>query len=325
MLEIVLHVLSVLGVIFLVLLGVFLALLLAVAFFPVSYRIRGSGDGKEMSLAVNVWWLFGLLRASYSYPEPGGIVAKALFFPIFDTAASGEEETDQEKENSKKKNSKNNSKNQKNDNNKSKNSSENTKDKKSPKKPETVGEAEKASCPTETSENEAGQNEAGLMGAEAESGRAVHEESGLQKKIQKLKYTISSLCDKIREIWENISYYAELLREEDTKLLFAHALFRAGRILKNIRPRHIKAEILYGFSSPDVTGCVYGIYCMLAPSFGSGVSVTPDFENCVFRGEFSVCGHITLIVALVNGLKLILDKKLKQFMNKMKKEKREVS
>ncbi len=251
-----------------------------------------------MSLCVNVWWLFGLLRASCSYPEPGYIVVKALFFRIFDTTPSDEEERDKKKD--KKRNG-------------IKKTDKAQKIEKEKKRDKNASKKQDASAET-GARPEAAQEEAAGAG-----------EQGALSKLKKIRYTISGLCDKIKEIWENISYYMELLQEEDTKLLFSHALLRSGKILKNIRPRRIKARILFGFDTPDATGYVYGIYCMLASYLGSGVSVVPDFENKVFQAEVLIEGRVTLWVALINGLKLLFDKKLKKFMNKMRKEKKEVS
>jgi len=307
MLEVVLHILAILGIIILAALGILTVLLLAVLFFPVSYRVRGSKDADHFMLTVKIWWLLGLLRASYSYPEPGYAVVKALFFRLFDTEPSVKEDKPDKKS-------------RKSDSGKKKASGSLKRD-------------EKADSSADTHEAESGSGGKGAESArktseekeEAPSEKeAAAPEKGFLGKIEKIKYTIKGLCDKIREIWDNISYYMELLQEEDTKQLFAHALLRTGKILKNIRPRYVKAELTFGFGTPDNTGYVYGLYCIFMSALGSGVQVTPDFENRVLLGKCEVRGHLIVWVALVNGLRLVLDKKLKAFLSKMKKEKREI-
>jgi len=140
----------------------------------------------------------------------------------------------------------------------------------------------------------------------------------ISQKFAKIKYTIYNIYDKIKKIWKNISYYISLLQEEETKQLFGHALLRLGKILKNIRPRRIKADILFGTGSPDTTGYIYGVYCVLTCGPGLSVQVTPDFERAVLCGEFELAGHITLGVLIMNGLRLLLDRKLRRFVKKMK-------
>lgn len=138
------------------------------------------------------------------------------------------------------------------------------------------------------------------------------------KKIEKIKYTISNIYDKIKEIWENITYYAELLKEENTKVLFRHVTMRVGKILRSIRPRHLKADIIFGTGSPDTTGYAYGVYGMLSAVLGPKVIVVPDFEQAILKGELQFSGHITVWVLLINALKLFFDPKLHLFIEKVK-------
>ena len=151
-----------------------------------------------------------------------------------------------------------------------------------------------------------------------EEAKADGSDSIILKKIKKIKYTICSIYDKIKNIWENISYYVELLREEETRQLFSHVVFRLGKILKSIRPRRIRGQLLFGTGSPDTTGYAYGVYGMLSPFLGCRLLVTPDFTRAVLEGDIAVAGHITVFTILWNGLKVLLDKKFRRFVQKMK-------
>lgn len=110
----------------------------------------------------------------------------------------------------------------------------------------------------------------------------------------------------------------ELLQEENTKQLAAHAFFRAGRILKGIRPKRVKVRLLFGTGSPDTTGYLYGAYCILSAPLGTGVCVTPDFEEKRLEGEFDIAGHVLVWTFVINGLRLFLDKKLRIFLRRLK-------
>lgn len=151
-------------------------------------------------------------------------------------------------------------------------------------------------------------------------GKASTEEpgGGILEKFQKIKYTICGIYDKIKEIWKNISYYSALLQEENTKQLYGYACQRLAKILKNIRPRRIRADILFGTGSPDTTGYVFGLYCMFYPALGAGCVVTPDFERAVLEGRLEISGHITLFVLGMNLVRLMLDKRLRLFISKLK-------
>ncbi len=141
----------------------------------------------------------------------------------------------------------------------------------------------------------------------------------------KIKYTfrkicdkIKAVCDKIKEIAGNIAYYKEILLCEDTKSLVHHAFLRLGKILKSIRPRRLRADIRFGFDSPDITGYVFGIYGMLCAYLGKNVILTPDFEQAVLEGELYAAGHITVFQIVWHLLRLALDKKLWELLSRLR-------
>ncbi len=314
MLSITLKVLSILGILLLCLLGLVILLVLLALFFPVSYRLKGRKDVEEMSVSVRVSWLFGLLRVLFEYPEPGRILVKILPFTVFDSGkepgsdgktkeSSGGAREKPERENAIKK--------------------EGREEKK-----EGTGSSADPGQGSQTAADR-GQN-----GEQAEKPEKKPEKKPevqeppreetdsadplILKKFKKIKYTIRSIYDKIKNIWENISYYIELLREEETRLLFSHVVFRLGKILKSIRPRRIRGQVLFGTGSPDTTGYAYGVYGMLSPFLGTRLLVTPDFTRGVLEGELDIAGHITVYTIIWNGLKVLLDKKLRRFIQKMK-------
>lgn len=151
---------------------------------------------------------------------------------------------------------------------------------------------------------------------------ASTEGGGSQKKSpqkEKLKYTIRERYDKIKKVWDNISYYAELLREVETRQLFSHACLRLGRIWKNVRPRRIRANVLFGTGAPDTTGYLYGAFCMFAPMLGAGVCVRPDFEEAVLEAEFDLAGHACAGVLLLNICKVLWDRRFQRFLRKVRR------
>lgn len=335
MLGIILRILPILGIIFLILLILAAVSLLLALFFPVSYHIFCSRQADGLKAVVKVRWLFGMLRARYQYPDPGRIVAKGLCFTLYDSEFPAPKGEDAKQESKKTRGIR-----------KRTDVKQTEDDGEEKAKTAAAGEGGGTGGPDATDEGKAdlrecddtgkGEQADSGNGSGADDGRTYSEnydsssgnvqmepESSVGKffqKIEKIKYTIRSICDKIKEIWENISYYIELLQEESTKELFADVSLSVGKLLRCIRPRRIRAEILFGTGSPDTTGYVYGLYCMLAAFVRQGkVCVTPDFENAVFRGEMEISGHVTLWVLLVNGVKLALDKRLKRFVRKLRK------
>lgn len=321
--DLILRILSIIGIVLLILLGMALLSLLLVLFWPVTYRVKGEKTPEKLWITVRADWLFGLFRVRYAYPEPGNVVVRFLRKTLMDTGqkknTSGEN-TEGDAENGAP-------------------AEEAGGDAESPAENSTPGEeaGEETKGPAENSVSaEAAEGEPETAGTAADAGAetakpaADAEEtvrnkpfSRIFEKIQKIKYTILKIYDKIKEIWANISYYAALLREEDTVLLWEHVKLRLGKIFKNIRPRHIRANVLFGTGAPDTTGYVFGLYCMLLPVPGKNVCVTPDFSRKVLEGNADISGHITLYTIAWNALKLLLDKKLKLFIKKMKAGRKE--
>lgn len=308
---IILKILMVIGILLLVLLGLALAVLLLVLFVPLVYRASGNKDGEKKELRAKVRWLFGLLRADYCYPEPGRFTVKLLWIKLYD---SGQDNEKGSKKNHRKK------KGGQRTDSESPDGEQNTPV--SHVEPETAG-TENPPEPPAASERAvkspgSGQDEGQREAEKAAPASETSVSQKLQHRIEKIRYTIRDKYDKIKKIWENISYYAELLREENTLALWGHVKIRLLKILKSIRPRHIKADVLFGADSPDTTGYAFGVYGMLSPFLGSKVCLTPDFTQAILEGRFEVSGHITVSVILWNALKVVFDRKLHLFIKRMK-------
>lgn len=293
MLTIILKILSILGIILLFVLITILGLLLLVLFMPVVYCIKASKDADMMAASLKIRWLFGFIRASYAYPKPGIITVKVLWFTLFDSQKRATKLNETESANEE-------------------NKSEADKQEQSDTKAQRNSTVENTSEDTQTNQNLEEMHEDTSKSTECEqesSGDKSFKEK-LFAKYEKIKYTISQICDKIKHIWENITFYKNLLQDEDTKLLISHAFKRIGRILKSIRPRKLKAQILFGAASPDTTGYAYGLYGMLSPKLGKYVVVTPDFTQSILEGDIYAAGHLTIFTILRQALSLLFDKRL---------------
>ena len=94
MLTILFKILSILGIVLLILLGIALVVILLVLFFPISYKSAGKRTAEEFWITARVKWLFGLLRMNCDYPDPGKICVKFLFFTLYDSSVEKPEKTD---------------------------------------------------------------------------------------------------------------------------------------------------------------------------------------------------------------------------------------
>ena len=320
MLDVVLQILSVLGILILVFLGLVIAVILLVLFFPITYQVSGESEGKNFSLNAKVDWLFGLIRARCAYPDPGKLTVKALWFTVFDSKKTQE---DQEQHGPKRKKALKSGPQEKV---RGESSQTKTGEQESPKEQEKQKESQEISQPEELeiSETQSSKSFSDSVDSEGEAEQADSPKGfKICEKLKKFKYTFCTIYDKIKKIWQNITYYVEIIQDRETRLLFLHVKSRVWKILKSIRPRKLRAQILFGTGSPDTTGYAYGVYGMLLPLLGPDVIVTPDFCQAVLEGSFYAAGHITIAVLLWHTIKILLDKRLRRFWDKLKRKDRD--
>lgn len=323
MLHVILQILAVIGIILLCILGLFLLLLALILFVPVRYRIAGTKNEKEMQLSVKITYLLHMLSASYRYPEPGRLIVRLFGIKVYGAkkeddgmrsrkAGTAEEESDVPEQTVKEPRYQEDA---------PKQTAKEPQDKEDAseqiaEEPQDKGDAPKqiAEKPREIS----GIPEKKVSSKEDSFLR--HPIKWLKAKIEKIRYTFRIICDKIKKIAENISYYRDILTKKENKLLFDRAKTRAIKVLKSIRPRVLKADICVGTGSPDTTGYVCALYGMLLPVLGNNVRINADFEKAILEGRFLMKGRITVFTILLQAGKIYFDKQLRIFIKELKRE-----
>lgn len=289
--NIIVNVLSYLGIALLVLSGIILLALLLILFYPITYRGKGNIDQQNKDFVFRAIWLFGLLRAYYRYPEPGNLEMKLLWFPLFPKKEEASEREDRQ-------------------------TKENTISEHS-----TDDDTQEEAVGSNSTTNENYNFDTNLDGSTDSASSNVFEEA-LSKDtgnpFKKIKYTIHSIYVKIRKVVRNISFYLSLLQEQNSIDLWNHVKVRLIKILKSIRPRYLYADITFGTGEPDTTGYVLAIYSIFSPHLGKRVNLTPDFEEKTILGRIKFSGHITLFTIIWHCLMVALDKKLRIFMDSYK-------
>ncbi len=134
------------------------------------------------------------------------------------------------------------------------------------------------------------------------------------------KCTIGNVCDKIKKIIAEMKYYWDVLRDQDNRKLFIRCRKRIVKVLRHVFPKTLQGELLIGTGQPDTTGYVLAVYGMLFPILGNHINITPDFENKVFQGNWSIKGRIRAAVFFKNALGLAFDRQLRVFIRQLKKE-----
>lgn len=264
-----------------ILLGILILLpviLLLILFFPVSYRLEGKRTADSFSAGVRVDWLFGLVRLLFYYPESGKPLIKIAFFTLrkFQRKRGrgiSRRKTPQNKE-------------------------------ESPSEPDTVREdSDKADAAPSQG---VGDPEGSPETSEKKTEQKYTEH---KKKKNRKKVSFSDIRSKIRSETE---FYLGLWGQDATKTLVAEMFLRLGKIMKNVFPVKVRGRLVFGASSPDVTGYAFAVYSILSTKFPRRFSLAfcPDFQKEVLEGEILIVGRVTLFTVLWNSLRILLDKRL---------------
>lgn len=300
-LNVVLWLLSFLGITLLVVLGIVVFVLVLVLFVPIHYKGEFTKNPEVMQVQVKINWLLHIVRVYVNYEKELLIKAFVLFFKVFDSNKPAKVKKD------KKQKSKNI---QTNEENISEESSEEESDTLHEDKDSSQDTSEKSNDFSDSTENI---DEEGSKPRQPLFTR-------IRNIIQNIICKCKSICDKIKSIVQNINYYIEILKEEETKLVFGRVLGRVLKVLKSIHPRKLNADILVGTGSPDTTGYLMAVAGMLYPYLGKHVNITPDFDNTIFEGRIQFKGRITVFVIIIHALNIYMDKELRNLVTRFKRE-----
>lgn len=322
--KILLFFLKFIGILALILIGLLMMILLV----PIRYRLRGKADPEETRINGRVSWLFPLLQLSFAW-EKGALSygVRILGLPVFpgkkkreanrpeevlaeedETSACEPEQTlDEESVSARAK-------------------AEVEKAIRENREPE--GEANLSRLAGEEIEKllsgtdgaqEANQEPEEEVKAETEEEEPEEEEAVKEEEMEPEEEETPDAdkkersAGKIREISHKIRQVKEFLQKEEHKATFAKIRREAKKLLRHLLPTRLRVRGIFGFSDPALTGKVLGILAMLLPFYGEAVQVTPDFTGSRLEGEFFLKGRIRLGTLGVSAGKLLLDKKIRQW------------
>ncbi len=300
MLSSVLHVLAIIGIVLLCIIAFLLVVLLAVLFAPIRYRLyveKEDGWKKEnIHIRADISWLAGIIRVKARFFEPQILKVKVLFFTVFDLF----------KEKKEKRQSKKTLKRQKTDQ-KTEKSTVNEKPKVQNSAAEKVPPEEKA--PAQDAEEETAGTE--------ETGKSP----SLRERLEKIRYTICSIYDKIKATKETAGYYKELLQSEEFKSCLSFVTGKTGKLLRHILPKRIRGYLLFGTGQPDQTGYVLGMISIIRGMRGyDKFHIEADFERQIVEGKIQCKGRLRLATVGILALQIYQKKELKELISKWKRE-----
>ena len=310
MLHILLLILKIIGIILGTLLAVLLIGLCIALFVPVRYQIEAGRTEAEgappIEASVKITWLLHLVNIRIQYPADVYLRARIFLFTVFRLPQKQKKERDKKKPDKKKNNKK---------------EPVMKRDRKDAEQAAPVRSEEQKPLETEFIRKSEHVQEAEPEKQKIPFPKKLKEKiRQIQRIFQKIWYTLTGICDKIKAIWENIEYYIGILQSDTFKQAFSLCKGELFSVFSYIRPRKFQADLTIGMDDPAATGKIFSYYGMLYPFIGGHVNVIPDFERNRIEGTVFIKGKIRLFTFIKAALRIYFNKDIRKLLKLFKKE-----
>ncbi len=129
-----------------------------------------------------------------------------------------------------------------------------------------------------------------------------------QNIFDKIRYTISNICDKIKKILETKDKIIEFISDEVHQAAFGRVTKEFIALVRYLRPRKLKGYIHFGFAEPYDTGRALAILSVLYPFYGEKIQIEPEFEREVLEGHITMRGRAHVFPFVITVYRLFSDK-----------------
>lgn len=322
MLSLILTILKIIGIVLAAVIGLAILIVCIILFVPVRYRATGYYKG-DYGIKGRITWLLHFISVGiiYDNDNPLKIVVKILGIPVFNNLRS----------HTKTRKKKRNNDNADTDPIEAKNDTE---------EPEPYSHPE---IKISSIEDDSVLDKSGTNGETLDivTGSGIeHDDFYKEKKIKKgildrivsfirkiiqfvndIKYTFLHICDIIKNIKSNITYYCNVLQKEETKLAWQACKKQLLSIWHNLKPKKFNINLHIGMEDPANMGQILGVWGMFYPLHEGRIAIEPEFDHYVFEGDFDIQGRITVYVYLWAAYTVLYNKNIKYFRKCLSREK----
>lgn len=325
--EVVLIILKIIGIVLLSVIGLALLFSLLMMLWPFSYRLKVFKDAEKFDIAVRILWLLGLVTATVNYNKEAWIKIRVLGIPVYKFRIwPTEEKTAEEPQLSDEAND-----NMTADSEENSNDAADAQSNKTDLTDDYVSGSEFFDDSFEESEMLSDED------LDREMEEMLNEDSDdefeklpfikkvkafiekikefilkCRQKCYNIKDSILQSVEKAKRIYKDIKFYVKVIQHPSVKPAWNKIWKNVKKMLRHIRPRHIKANIEFGSGDPASTMKVYGYYCMIYPYYVKKIKFIPDMENKVFYLDGKISGHFQMLQMMLVGWSLFTDKHIRR-------------
>ncbi len=298
MIQVILLILKIIGITFLVLLGLLLLILTLILFVPIFYRVRIIYNPEKLQVSGRVRFLFPLLEVTFQYLKKFSYKLRVFFVSVLDSEKPKKEKKEKI-----------------------------TKKRKKKLKKEKNQEKELVSQTDEPSEQMEEQVEEVFPEPEEEPQTEKKSEpekkTGFFEKIRlkwkRIRETISKIVSKIKKLLHQKEKIQQILGRPSTKKALSFVWSELKHLLKHILPRKIKGYVAYGADNPATTGQVLGVLSIIYAKTGQLLEIRPNFEEKQLECDVELKGQVQVFTLLVIAVKVFTNKELRKLIAEFRK------
>lgn len=145
--------------------------------------------------------------------------------------------------------------------------------------------------------------------------------------IGQLKSIFTSVRDTIKNIrkekiviTKKIKRTIKILKSKEAKEVYEFLKINIKKLINHVKPDKIKADINFGFKSPDKTGKFLAVMGMLLAALKvntENIEIVPDFQEKKMNGSFEFSGHFVLIYVLIISIKIYFNRRVHYIIEKL--------
>lgn len=162
---------------------------------------------------------------------------------------------------------------------------------------------------------------------DVENKKKYKKQSLFRRLWQKIKEYYQAVCDIVRNIREkvhSVQDLIQLLQKDSSRRFICIAKENMLQLLRHLKPQKIKGDIRFGTGDPCTTGQILGGIAVLYSWIGTGLHITPDFEEACFEGRIALKGRIRMITMLVILIRLMISKECRTLRRELKQWKEDL-
>lgn len=133
--------------------------------------------------------------------------------------------------------------------------------------------------------------------------------------FESLRQSLASIGEKLKNLGNKKDKLIALLTSAENRPAFFLLRQSGFKLIAHVVPTQVRGYIHFGTSDPASTGYCLGILGIFYPLYAKHLEIRPDFEHKIFETEVFIKGRIRSFTMLRIVLKIILNKDLKRIRN----------